>query len=177
MSAFDENFGEGSLKNLISTLKFNGIEPKAIGDQDIKPAEIMFFEELILGQINFEWDSNSFSAQMQIQYSESNWIFISLSSNSPDGSMGNNQNQFLGFLCLVLTKFAKEFTSAKYFMLSAVGQQQREMFLKSGFLPLEGNLMKSDLYEYKISSKVEEYGTWADNGKDPELEPAWRKEV
>jgi hypothetical protein len=37
--------------------------------------------------------------------------------------------------------------------------------------------MKSDLYEYKISSKVEEYGTWADNGKDPDLEPAWRKEV
>lgn len=156
---FDLLYGKGELKKLVTILQFNGTEPEVI--------EFPVLDDF--KQICFIWtQENSEDSFVQISYNVDTWSFDYL--NSTDDYEG-----LFGFLTSVLPSYAKQI-GVKKFICSPQNETIRQMFLKVGFESSgEANdLLVSDLFSI---SKIEQYGQWVAKNKDPNLEPAWRKEV
>lgn len=179
MSCFDKTFGDGTLNKLISELEFENVVPECTRDLNVLPAEIIINDEPNIGELILDWNSDKFIAGIQISYSESYWLFINIYYSLPNGQDENSHYGFVGKICSVIPKFAKDNTSAKIFYASASDENISKMYSKVGWTRINQTLsFKNDLYEfYKPTSKLEEYGEWYKSGKNPDLEPSWRKEI
>ncbi len=162
-SRFDSLYGEGTLRRFLPLIKSQGITPEAV-DHNHEYQGFPFY-----GRLDLIWrrDNPENNSYWRINYSANNWHFAFTKS-------GIQGEHLLDTMSGLMTSFAKEI-GIESFTCNTDTPDIENAFLKYGFEksadgPLVCNL-KDGL------SRIEEYSAWADNGKDPDLEPAWRKEV
>lgn len=157
---FDDVYGEGSLDDLVKKLTFNGI--KVQYEEALKNPFERDFQ-----QISFFWRGNGSDSSCTILYTKNYWYFDTVD-NSAD------HDGLFSFMASVMPQYA-ESLGVKEFRVKATNEGSMAVALGAGMLPAgdDGTLSCS----LSGPSRVQEYGEWVRNGKDPALEPSWRKEI
>lgn len=162
-SRFDSLYGEGTLKSFLPLIKSQGITPEAV-DFNHDYEGFRFY-----GRLDLIWrrDNPENNSYWRFYYSENSWHFAFTQS----GVEGEN---LLDTMAKAATPFAKNI-GIESLTCNADGPELENSFLKYGFEKSDSGLLVCDLKDGL--SRIEQYSAWADNGKNPDLEPAWRKEV
>lgn len=162
-SRFDSLYGEGTLQSFLPLIKSQGITPSAI-DFDKEYEGFPFY-----GRLDLIWrrDNPENNSYWRINYSANNWHFAFTQS-------GVEGEELLDTMAKAATPFAKTI-GIESLTCNADKPELEESFIKYGFEKSTTGLLVCDL-KNRIS-RIEEYSAWADSGKNPELEPVWRKEA
>lgn len=163
---FDNVYGEGKLEELAGLLKFKNIVPDT-NNQTYSISDGQQFNGLII----FDWQKDSFSAQLSLCYSQSlkEWVFNTIAINEPG-------QQIMVLLCKIMPKFARELGVEKFSMLAG-SEEVKTQVMKVGWQEKDGRFLKMDLAINSPQTAMEEYAAWVDSGSNPETEPSWRKEL